>query len=309
MAASLRGFALAYDAVTQRRAQQAIVEAALQPAPRRTCRALGRARVASYQDEAYAQLYEQRLDRFSDPAIRAELARWLALWMAFDDIVRVAALKLVSSRQDRVRREAKVGDDELLKVYDHFKPGVPEFAALLPHSLATRLQAWDRRRIAAGREPWALPLKVGTHTVLGTLALRFVAALKGQRRRGSRFALEQALIERWLDAVALGEAPGPGAGPGAGEVRPPDQGLRQHQRTRQGEPAAHHLSTWPAATPHGARRARGRAGRRRRPGAGPDLERPRGSETPIARAGGALVPSATGRDDPGLKPHNEETNR
>jgi indolepyruvate ferredoxin oxidoreductase beta subunit len=194
---SLRGFALAYDAVAQRRAQQAVVEAALQPAPAPDLRALGRARVASYQDEDYAQLYDARLDRFTDPSIRAELARWLALWMAFDDIVRVAALKLVASRQQRVRREAGVKDDELLKVYDHFKPGVPEFAALLPAGLAARLQAWDRRRIAAGRDPWALPLKVGTHTVLGTLALRLVAALKGQRRRGSRFALEQALIQRW----------------------------------------------------------------------------------------------------------------
>jgi indolepyruvate ferredoxin oxidoreductase beta subunit len=32
---------------------------------------------------------------------------------------------------------------------------------------------------------------VGTHGVLGVLALRALAALKGQRRRGSRFALEQ----------------------------------------------------------------------------------------------------------------------
>ena len=209
---SLRGFALAYDAVTQRRAQQAVVEAALRPAPPPDLRALGRARVASYQDEAYAKLYDERLDRFADPAIRTELSRWVALWMAFDDIVRVAALKLADSRQARVRREAGAGDDEVLKVFDHFKPGVPEFAALLPDSLATRLQSWDRRRIAAGREPWALPLKVGTHTVRGTLALRFVAALKGQRRRGSRFALEQALIERWLAAVARGAAISPELG-------------------------------------------------------------------------------------------------
>jgi indolepyruvate ferredoxin oxidoreductase beta subunit len=209
---SLRGFALAYDAVTQRRAQQAVVEAALQPAPAPDLRVLGRARVASYQDEAYARLYDERLDRFTDPAIRTELSRWVALWMAFDDIVRVAALKLADSRQERVRREAGAGDDEVLKVFDHFKPGVPEFAALLPGGLATRLQAWDRRRIAAGRDPWALPLKVGTHTVLGTLALRFVAALKGQRRRGSRFALEQALIERWLAAVARGAAISPELG-------------------------------------------------------------------------------------------------
>jgi indolepyruvate ferredoxin oxidoreductase beta subunit len=95
-------------------------------------------------------------------------------------------------------------DDEIVKLYDHFKPGVPEFAALLPAGLAQRLMAWDRHRIAAGHEPWALPLKVGTHTVLGVLALRFVAALKGQRRRGQRFALEQQLIERWLAAVERG---------------------------------------------------------------------------------------------------------
>ena len=151
---SLRGFALAFDAVTRQREQRTAVEAALQPAPAPDLRALGRARVASYQDEAYARLYDERLDRFAAwPAVQQELARWLALWMAFDDIVRVAALKLAASRQARVRREVKAGDDEIVKLYDHFKPGVPEFAALLPERLAARLQAWDRRRVAAGRDP------------------------------------------------------------------------------------------------------------------------------------------------------------
>ncbi len=202
---SLRGFALAFEAVSRQREQRAAVEAALRPAPAPDLRVLGRARVASYQDEAYARLYDQRLERFAAwPAIQQELARWLALWMAFDDIVRVAALKLAASRQDRVRREVNAGDDEIVKLYDHFKPGVPEFAALLPEKLAARLQAWDRRRVAAGRDPWALPLKVGTHTLRGALALRFVAGLKGWRRRGQRFALEQALIERWLAAVQAG---------------------------------------------------------------------------------------------------------
>lgn len=225
--ASLRGFALAFDALAARRQQQAVVEQALaapaEPARRAPgralesdLRALGRTRVAAYQDEAYARLYDERMARVDaaeravdpagahDGAIGREMARWLALWMAFDDIVRVAALKLAASRQDRVRREVKAGDGDVVKVYDHFKPGVPEFAALLPQRLAGRLQAWDRRRVAAGQDPWALPLKVGTHTLSGTLALRMVAALKGQRRRGSRFAIEQALIERWLAAVEAG---------------------------------------------------------------------------------------------------------
>ena len=74
----------------------------------------------------------------------------------------------------------------------------------MPARLATRLQAWDRRRIARGLDPWALPLRVGAHTVLGALALKLLSALKGQRRRGQRFAIEQALIERWLAAIERG---------------------------------------------------------------------------------------------------------
>jgi indolepyruvate ferredoxin oxidoreductase beta subunit len=38
--------------------------------------------------------------------------------------------------------------------------------------------------------------------VLGTLALRGLASLRRWRRHGSRFAEEQAAIERWLGAIA-----------------------------------------------------------------------------------------------------------
>jgi indolepyruvate ferredoxin oxidoreductase beta subunit len=232
---SLRGFALGFDAVW--RSQQArsavqqdavaVLEKVLPPAlpaavaeafpaPVHSLLTLGHARLVDYQDADYAALYVGRLqrvlaaERISDPngaqvfAVTTEMARWLALWMAFDDIVRVASLKLRASRTERVRREVAAGDDDIVKLFDHFKPGVPEFAALLPAGLAQRLTAWDERRLARGREAWSLPLKVGTHTVLGALALRFVAGLKGRRQRGSRFAAEQDLIERWLAAVEQG---------------------------------------------------------------------------------------------------------
>jgi indolepyruvate ferredoxin oxidoreductase beta subunit len=81
---------------------------------------------------------------------------------------------------------------------------VPEFAALLPPGLARRLQAWDVRRQARGQAPWALPLKIGTHTVTGVLALRALALLKPLRPLGSRWAAEQALVDRWICAVRDG---------------------------------------------------------------------------------------------------------
>jgi indolepyruvate ferredoxin oxidoreductase, beta subunit len=178
--------------------------------------ALGHARMLEYQGRAYADLYLQRLrqvleaERAADPAgshafaATREMARWLALWMAFDDIVRVADLKSRVSRWQRVKSEVKAADDELLRVYDHFKPGVPEFAALLPPLLADRLIGWDRARMRKGKTRWALPLKIGTHSIFGMLALRTLAGLKSLRVRGSRYANEQTMIARWLDGVLQG---------------------------------------------------------------------------------------------------------
>ncbi|MCZ4317200.1 indolepyruvate oxidoreductase subunit beta family protein [Comamonadaceae bacterium G21597-S1] len=240
--ASLRGFASAFDIVSSARQRTTFVRqvvaddpspavvptrapaaaalpreaAAAFPAATHDLLTLGLARMVDYQDQAYGELYLERLQRIlaaeraSDPdgdkgwAITRETARYLALWMAFDDIVRVADLKCRASRRDRVRQEVKVADGELLRIYDHFKPGAAELAALLPEGPAQALLRWDRRRQARGKEPFSLALKVGTHQVLGFLSLRVLASLPWLRRRGSRFALEQNLIERWLAAVEHG---------------------------------------------------------------------------------------------------------
>jgi indolepyruvate ferredoxin oxidoreductase beta subunit len=133
--------------------------------------------------------------------VTAEATRWLALWMAFDDIIRVADLKSRASRWDRVTQEVKAKEGDVLKVYDHFKPGVPELAALLPQSLANRLLRWDRARVANGKAPWSMPLKVARHALWGMASLRFLASLRVLRPLGSRYATEQALIEEWLGGI------------------------------------------------------------------------------------------------------------
>jgi indolepyruvate ferredoxin oxidoreductase beta subunit len=172
--------------------------------------------VSEYQNAAYGDVYltrlaqvlkaEQQADVVAAHAYAAtnEMARWLGLWMAFDDIIRVAELKSRASRSSRVRQESKAQASDLLKVFDHFKPGMPEFAALLPLPIAKYLLAWDRKRVQRGLEPFAIPLKLGSHTVLGMLALRILAALKHVRKFGSRYAEEQALITQWVDAVVAG---------------------------------------------------------------------------------------------------------
>ena len=241
--ASLRGFALAFDLVTRQREQAQYVEQVMKPAapaPSATSSAvlpgdvaakfpivlhplmgLAHQRLVEYQGPAYARLYVQRLERLLDAEsasadatrpVTAEATRWLALWMAFDDIIRVADLKSRASRWDRVTQEVKAKEGDVLKVYDHFKPGVPELAALLPQSLANRLLRWDRARVANGQAPWSMPLKVARHALWGMASLRLLASLRVLRPLGSRYQTEQALIEEWLGGIEAAARQSPALG-------------------------------------------------------------------------------------------------
>ena len=174
---------------------------------------LGYARVLDFQDQTYADLYLRRVEqilraeRTIDPmngqdfATTREMARWLAVWMAFDDVIRVADLKLRTNRRLRVRNEVKAKTSDVVKVYDYLRPGVAEIAGILPESIAKPLLRRDAARKQTGRASWSLPIVLGTHTVIGALTLRVIASLRWLRRRGYRYANEQVLIERWADAV------------------------------------------------------------------------------------------------------------
>mgnify|MGYP000157828476 CR=1 FL=1 len=239
--ASLRGFGLAYDAIAAQRQQHEFIEAVMTPAkpaapavpeavaqafpaPLHTMVSLGYARVLEYQNQAYAQTYLSRLSSIwaAEQSAQAadakawpvteESARWLALWMAFDDVVRVADLKSRESRLHRVRGEVKAQEADLLKIYDHFKPGVPELAALLPQGLANKLLRWDRARVARGLAPWSMPLKVARHALWGMASLRLLASLRVLRPLGSRYQTEQALIEEWLGGIEQATRQSPALG-------------------------------------------------------------------------------------------------
>lgn len=237
--ASRKGFELGFEAITRQREQQRYLDALLATPPSATAPALpaevaaafpadvhevlalGHARLIDYQGTAYARLYLQRLQTVlqaeqttapSEHPITRETARWLALWMAFDDIMRVADLKSRASRLARVRQEAQAGEQDLLKLYDHFKPGIPEIAGLLPVALAQGLLRWDRQRVAKGKGPWTMPIKVATHSFTGMAMLRLLAALRFARPWGSRYAEEQTLIVQWLDALTQATRRSPALG-------------------------------------------------------------------------------------------------
>jgi indolepyruvate ferredoxin oxidoreductase, beta subunit len=168
----------------------------------------GLRRLVDYQDAAYAQLYLERLRRLRASGLAddtmAEAARHLALWMAYQDIIRVAQLKSRATRFARLRDEVRAKGNEPVRVTEFFKPGIEEVSALLPPALGGALHRWAERRNLLHR--LHLPMHVTTTNVNGFLRLFLLARLRRWRPRGYRFAEEQALIERWLEAIGRAQA-------------------------------------------------------------------------------------------------------
>jgi indolepyruvate ferredoxin oxidoreductase beta subunit len=167
---------------------------------------LGIERTADYQDADYARLYLERLrpfaeaERAGDGRLLTEVARQLALGMAYEDTIRVAELKIRPSRLARVRDEVRLGGDQVLEIAEFMHPRVEEIADTLPKRWGEWLlgTAWARRALARVTAHGRI---VRTSTIVGFLQLYAVASLKPFRRNSLRFAREQALIERWLDLV------------------------------------------------------------------------------------------------------------
>ncbi|HEX6019619.1 MAG TPA: indolepyruvate oxidoreductase subunit beta family protein [Burkholderiaceae bacterium] len=167
----------------------------------------GLARVVDWQDVAYGSEYLDRVARLAtrdrtehDHALTIEAARWIAVAMSYDDVIRVADLKTRAERAARVRREVGASADDVFGSEEYLHPRLPEALGMLPNGLASRIEAsprltaWLAPRLDRGR-------RIRTHTLRGHLQLRMVAALRRWRRGNRRHAQEMAHLQAWLDAV------------------------------------------------------------------------------------------------------------
>ncbi len=162
-------------------------------------------RLIDYQDAAYAELYLNRLkpivalDRQTNTVLSQETARFLALWMSYEDVIRVADLKTRKDRVPRIRKEVRAGEHEVVRVTEFLKPGLEELCSLFPARLGQRLYDYGRkhnldRQLNVG-------MYIRTTSVSGFFLLRLLSGLRWWRRRTWRFHEEQALIGQWLKAI------------------------------------------------------------------------------------------------------------
>lgn len=160
-------------------------------------------RLIDYQDPDYASLYLDRLDALvaapggNDLELLRETARYLALWMSYEDTIRVADLKTRSSRFERVRSEVRSRDDQVLDIEEYMHPRIEEICETLPAGLGRWLSKpnWAHRLVARGTQQGRT---IKTSGLGGFLLLYGLSRWRRWRRVTLRYSQENTRIETWL---------------------------------------------------------------------------------------------------------------
>ncbi len=173
------------------------------PAPTHSMIMHGLKKLVDYQDPSYAALYLDRLSTVTslDSArdswrLTNDMARYLALAMAYDDTIRVADLKTRRTRFENFRGEVKAADKQIVNVSEYMHPRLEELCDILPSTLGKRLIKSKTLGVffKKGR-------RISTTKLRGFTLLYFMGRLKGMRRKSMRFQTETARIETWLAEV------------------------------------------------------------------------------------------------------------
>ncbi len=182
------------------------------PAEAQPMLAAGARKLVDYLDAAYAHEYLDRvgalceLDRAHGGAGRGfaftvAAAKYVAGAMAYDDVPRVADLKIRASRQARVRGEVGASEGTIVATTEYFHPRAEELCGSLPKAWGEWIEARPAvfrtldKIVNRGR-------RIRSNTIAGYLMLAFVAQLGPRRRRSLRHAREAAHREAWLNVAA-----------------------------------------------------------------------------------------------------------
>lgn len=165
-------------------------------------------KLTDFQDPAYADEYLAEVAKLhaadkanggaeKDFAFTAQGAKYVAIAMAYDDVIRVADLKTRGSRFDRVKKEVGVKADQILYTTEYMHPRMEEVCGTLPKGLGRFIENrpalfnWLNRRIDKGR-------RVKTGTLFWFAGLYFVSSLRRFRRGSLRHSIEMAHRDAWI---------------------------------------------------------------------------------------------------------------
>lgn len=230
---SLKAFAAAFDRVLSKPKEDPSSgpEKSLQPLPKQAGHpaldALVRRISADFPDNLQTMIYAgvRRLTDFQDPAYAGDYltllsrilardraagggehglaftqaaAKYLAVAMAYDDVIRVADLKVRATRFERVKKEVGVRADQLLYTTEFMHPRMEEVCGTLPRALGQWIE--DHKGLYGTLDRFVnRGRRVKTGTIFWFFGLYLVSGMRRMRRGTLRHAREMAFTGEWLE--------------------------------------------------------------------------------------------------------------
>ena len=182
------------------------------PAEARALLFAGVKKLTDFQDAVYAGEYLDRVTVLHDLdrrhggaeqgfAFTVQAAKYVAIAMAYDDVIRVADLKVRSSRFARIRAEVGAQNGQIVYMTEFMHPRMDEVCGTLPYRLGAWIEARPAlfarldRLVNRGR-------RVRTATIGWFIALSLLAGLRRWRRGTLRHRREMDHIESWLSLAS-----------------------------------------------------------------------------------------------------------
>ncbi len=171
---------------------------------------IGKERCADFQNSKYSELFLSRVEKIlsiinkKDPkvlAVAENIVRRLALWMTYEDIPRVAQLKIKPDRFKKIKKEVNIKSNQILLIQDIFKPGINEIAAMLP----ARIGKWfiKNKKIMSHLPFIGKGMKINSLTISGFIILKFLSSFRYIRPVSLRYNEEQKNIDIWINNLIL----------------------------------------------------------------------------------------------------------
>ena len=158
----------------------------------------------------YSKLFITRVEKLisvinkDDPkvlSIAENIIRRLALWMTYEDIPRVAQLKIKPDRFVKIKNEINLKNNQILSVQDIFKPGLNEIGAMLPNKLG---RWFIRNKKVTTLLPFVgKGMKINSSTISGFFILKILSLFRLIRPISLRYKEEQNNIEKWINNLIL----------------------------------------------------------------------------------------------------------
>ena len=154
------------------------------------------ARLVDYQGPSYAQLYVDRLKRFVgrpgvDDAMLGEIARLMAMRMAYEDPIRIAQLTIPEQAFDAPLAPIKAGGNRRRFRIDELIGALPAVAAE-PVLDVLEWVGWTHAPVS---------IKYSAASRFGVRRLKIEAGLKRWRLFSIRYGKERVWVERWLHMI------------------------------------------------------------------------------------------------------------